>query len=234
MPIDLRIDPDVRVEFSVHPRRVGFRRSHTIIWEVERVASVELIAEPVWPNRFSEHIGDKAFGLLVADLIGLRVPETTVVGRNVRPFRFGQSTGSGEYWTRTCPVRPVPGKFTTARGWLDPFALMAEEDPDGTLIASVISQEGVVAEFSGAAIPSDRDSWLIEGVGGFGESFMQGVHPPERLPEAVTASVLRLGRAASRRLGPVRFEWVHDGKERLDCAAPHRPRPPPRWSHLSG
>jgi hypothetical protein len=43
-----------------------------------------------WPNRFSRLLGDKAFGLLVADLHGLPVPATTVVGRRVAPFRFGR------------------------------------------------------------------------------------------------------------------------------------------------
>ena len=103
-----------------------------------------------WPNRFSRLLGDKAFGLLVADLLGLPVPATTVVGRRVAPFGFGRPTGGGERWLRTCPAEPVPGRFMTQRGWRDPFALLAAEDPSGTDLVAVLAQEGVRARWSGA------------------------------------------------------------------------------------
>lgn len=204
---------DVRVEFSVHPTRRGVRSSHTILWEEEHTEPVRLGPKMNWPNRFSRFLGDKAFGLLVADAAGMAVPETTVVARRVAAFRFGTSTGSGEKWIRTCPVEPQPGLFTTHRGWLDPFALLEREDPNGNKIASVLAQEGIAAAFSGAAA-TDGDSsvTIVEGVRGQGDSFMLGEMAPEVLPLSIVAAVEETLQRASGELGPVRVEWVHDGQ----------------------
>jgi hypothetical protein len=65
--LELPDDPNLRVEFSIHPMRRGFRHSHTVLWELERVENVTLDATPMWPNTFSQFIGDKTFGLLLAD-----------------------------------------------------------------------------------------------------------------------------------------------------------------------
>src|SRR5262249_24547277 len=143
-----------RIEFSIHPVPRGHREGHTILWEAEHEGSNQTVSHVRWPNRFSRFIGDKAFGLLLADCLGFWVPSTRVISRSVAPFSFGTSTGTGEPWIRTCPVEPVPGKFTTLRGWTDPFVLLAREDPDGRRIASVLSQEGVRTVYSGAAIGS--------------------------------------------------------------------------------
>jgi hypothetical protein len=40
---------------------------------------------------------------------------------------------------------------------------------------------------------------------------MLGRRPPEELPGGVESSLKDLYRRAAGRLGPVRFEWVHDG-----------------------
>jgi hypothetical protein len=205
--------PGERVEFSLHPLVAGARQTHTIVWEVETVAPVRLSRRLVWPNRFSRHVGDKAFGLLVADLLGLPVPATTVVGRRLAPFRFGRPTGSGEWWTRTCPAEPVPGRYPTRRGWLDPFALLAAEDPAGTAVVAVLAQEGVRARWSGAALPAAGGGLLVEGVPGFGDDFMLARSAPAPLPDRVLDDVRRLGARAAASLGPVRFEWSHDGDQ---------------------
>jgi hypothetical protein len=84
-------------------------------------------------------IGDKAFGLLMADRLGAHVPRTLVVARRIAPFTFGRETGSTEIWTRTCPVEPHPGLYTTLKGWTDPFALLQAEDPEGRVLASATS-----------------------------------------------------------------------------------------------
>ena len=141
-----------RVEFSIHPLPRGYRQEHTILWEAERETAMQRAPRPRWPNHFSRLLGDKAFGLLLADCFGFPVPSTTVIGRKCAPFTFGRSTGTGETWIRTCPREPVPGKFTTLRGWTDPFKLLDQEDPEGRELASVLSQEGVRAAFSGASI----------------------------------------------------------------------------------
>jgi hypothetical protein len=203
---------DIRVEFSLHPGRRGFRGEHTILWEVEEVDGVTYQADVVWPNHFSRLIGDKTFGLLLADVLGLPVPRTVVVGRAVAPFTLGTATGSGEPWIRTCPVEQVPGRYTTQRGWRDPFRLLAEEDPGGTAIASVLSQEGVEPVYSGALVASPSGEPIVEGVAGPGEAFMKGEAGPKPLPAEVCAAVKELYRAASGPLGPVRFEWVYDGR----------------------
>lgn len=145
-----------RVEFSIHPIKRGVERDHTIIWELERFDHVQTVADIRWPNNFSRFMGDKAFGLLVADVLGLPVPATTVFPRQLPPFSFGKSTGTAEVWIRTCPVEQDPGKFTTQRGWLDPYNLMAKEDPQGTKISSLLAQEGVDALYSGALIAGKK------------------------------------------------------------------------------
>jgi hypothetical protein len=201
-----------RLEFSVHPLRRGLRNEHTIVWEVEEDESQPYPAEVAWPNHFSRLLGDKAFGLLLAHTLGLPVPHAVVVGRAVAPFALGRPTGTGERWLRTCPVEQVPGKYTTHRGWSDPFRLLAEEDPDGTALASVLAQEGVEPVYSGALLaPADGEP-ILEGVAGVGDAFMKGEAGPEELPDEVRSAVTGLYRAAVDRLGPVRLEWVYDGQ----------------------
>lgn len=208
-----------RVEWSIHPLRRGFLHKHTIIWELEEVGISHAKADIRWPNLFSRFIGDKAFGLLIADLLGLPVPNTSVISRNLAPFRFGRSTGTAEVWIRTCPVVQMPGKFTTQRGWRDPFELMATEDPDGEAIASVLAQEGVEAEYSGALVTTEADGAAgkeevtIEGTRGFGEEFMTGKQKPTALPNEVQESVRFLYTQAAAQLGPVRMEWVVDSEQ---------------------
>lgn len=92
-----------RTEFSVHPRPRGWKASRTLIWEHETSVPEAAPNSLRWPNRFSRLIGDKAFGLLMADLLNFPVPRTLVISRRVAPFHFGKETGSKEVWTRTCP-----------------------------------------------------------------------------------------------------------------------------------
>src|SRR6202041_2529952 len=93
-----------RVEFSIHPIRCGYLNSHTLVWEIEETPMPTIDERfPRWPSRFSRLLGDKAFGLLVAHLAGLRVPSTFVIPRLLAPFRFGRKTCTGEIWIRTCP-----------------------------------------------------------------------------------------------------------------------------------
>ena len=75
----------------------------------------DVAGEIRWPNRFSEFIGDKAFGLLLAHLFDFPVPFTTVVSRYIAPFCFGVSTGSGETWIRTSPRVAAPSNSAERR-----------------------------------------------------------------------------------------------------------------------
>jgi hypothetical protein len=201
-----------RLEFSIHPKPRGWKQSHTLMWEYESSTAVPTEALLNWPNRFSKHIGDKAYGLLIGEILGLFVPFTTVISRRVAPFTFGQSTGSLEFWIRTCPREPEPGRFTTKKGWIDPFYLLHSEDPEGKMIASVICQSAVPAMFSGAAISDSQGNLVIEGIRGEGDGFMLGLQSPERLPSNILADVRLAFADASKHLGAVRFEWVHDGQ----------------------
>ncbi|HZI19625.1 MAG TPA: hypothetical protein VEY09_13630 [Pyrinomonadaceae bacterium] len=249
----LGYDLQTRVEFSLHPLRRGFLHDHTIIWELEHVGESHAEADTRWPNRFSRFLGDKAFGLLVADALGLPVPATTVIARGLAPFSFGRPTGTHEVWLRTCPAEQDPGHYTTQRGWTDPFALLEAEDPswDSSQVsfspagphqpgeaqtreakivlrerpkrlASVLSQQGVDAAFSGSLITQADGTPLIEGARGYGDRFMVGTAVAEALPAEVGASVRARYEEARALLGPVRMEWVYDLAGRTWVVQLHR------------
>lgn len=218
---DLAVPENTRLEFSIHPKPRGWRHTHTLGWEIAEHEGLGLPPPIQWPNRFSRMIGDKVFGLLVAHHIGLPVPRTTVINRRVAPFVFGQPTGSAEIWLRTAPIEQMPGKFTTTRGWSDPFHIMASEDPEREAIASVIGQASVIPLHSGASIVLQTGEIATEGVAGPGDAFMLGTAKAERLPPNVLEDVHRLHAAAAAELGPVRLEWVHDG-ERAWVVQMHR------------
>ena len=209
---DLQTSANDRSEFSIHPRPRGWRQGHTIIWEHETGVPPAHAPTIHWPNRFSRMIGDKVFGLLMADLLGIAVPRTLVIGRRVAPFEFGQSTGSAEVWIRTCPNEPHPGLYTTMRGWTDPFALLQGEDPEGKVLASVLCQDAVNAGHSGAAIIGLDGRMIIEGRRGDGDRLMLGIDRPEPLPASLMDEVAAVHRRLSAVLGPVRLEWVHDDR----------------------
>jgi len=202
-----------RIEFSIHPMPRGYRQGHTILWEAERETASQRAPRAHWPNHFSRFLGDKAFGLLLADCFGFPVPSTVVVSRNVAPFAFGRSTGTGETWLRTCPREPAPGKFATLHGWTDPFKLLAQEDPDGEQLVSVLSQQGVRAAFSGASIGTEQGEAIVEGVQGVGSEFMLGRKAAQQLPSTTIAAVRALMQSVVQVVGgTVKLEWAYDGE----------------------
>lgn len=209
---DLGSTEGVRLEFSVHPKPRGWRQTHTLLWEHEAIGPENHRAGLTWPNNFSRHIGDKAFGLLMSHAVGLPTPKTTVIPRRVAPFTFGSPTGSKVVWTRTCPREPEPGLYTTVKGWIDPFSLLAREDSGGGGISSVLCQAAVPAKFSGATIVTIDGALIVEGRQGEGDLLMLGVSPPEMLPATIIADVRAAHHRLDSALGPVRFEWVHDGE----------------------
>ena len=209
-----------RIEFSVHPGPVGYLRAPYIIWQEEAIerGTGPAATPPVWPNRYSVVMGDKAYGLLMAHLYGLRVPRTRVTGRVIPPFEFGEFTGDGNTrWVRTCPKNQEPGKFTTEPRWVDPFALMQREDPDGSRIAAIIQQDNVPTDggYSGAAITGADGALIVEGKAGRGDRFMVGEASCEDLPAFVTDAVEREYDRVLETFGPARFEWVCDAAGNL-------------------
>jgi hypothetical protein len=209
---ELDYSNEYRVEFSLHPRVRGWQRRHTIIWELQKVATPRLHPYIVWPNAFSRKIGDKAFGLLVAWVLNLPVPRCTIFPRHLPPscFTFGEPTGVPEVWIRTCPQEQIPAEYTTARGWRDPYELMRNEDPDGRVLASCLIQDEVAAQYSGALITGTDGSVTIEAVKGFGNSFMEKTAASITLPEPIRRDVITVQKRAADLLGPVSLEWVHD------------------------
>lgn len=203
-------EPSLRIEFSIHPVRRGFAADHTIVWELQDIPVSGLQSSPSWPNAFSEFVGDKVFGLLLADAIGLNVPRSTVICRNVAPFTFGASTGGGVKWMRTSPKIPEPGLFPTVRGWTDPFEIMRELD-GRERIASIIVQDEVEARASGALLTGSDSKPIIEGVTGFGDDFMLGRVGPTRLDPAIVNRLEKLHSNLLDYVGSVRAEWVFDG-----------------------
>ncbi|WP_156762994.1 hypothetical protein [Mycobacterium sp. E787] len=213
-PVDFGHLLGTRLEFSLHPFRCGTRYEHTIVWEASDYVAGELKSEITWPNHFSRFLGDKAFGLIVADSLGHPVPYTTVVGRNLAPFSFGTRTHTGEWWMRTAPKEPVAGKYTTTFGWTDPFDVLNCEDTEHRILASVLSQEGVDALYSGATKPTDNPEFdVVEGVSGRGDRFMVGRDAPQELPKEVIEDVRKVTADLRKQLGGIRIEWAHDGSQ---------------------
>jgi hypothetical protein len=215
----ISISPEFRVEFSIHPKRRGYLREHTIIWELEHVGKINNAFEITWPNNFSKFLGDKIFGLLIADSFNIPVPKTFVISKNVAPFSFGQNTGTNEVWIRTCPEEPEPGYYPTEFGWTDPFKLMDESIKKNdkrkiySPIMSIISQESVEPLWSGALISQkDNESPIIEGSEGKGDKFMIGENK-NILPNNVVNAVKKLYKNIFKKIGHISLEWVYDGKQ---------------------
>lgn len=208
---ELPTEPELRTEFSIHPIRRGFASERTIIWELQELPTSHLHAIPRWPNAFSEFVGDKVFGLLLADAVGLKVPRMTVLCRNVAPFTFGDQTGSEVKWLRTSPRTPEPGFFPTVRGWTDPFELMQKAVGQERL-SSIIVQDEVQARFSGALLTDRDDKPIVEGVTGFGDDFMLGRVGPSRLASDLVHRLEDLHAMLLRYVGGIRAEWCFDGK----------------------
>lgn len=212
---------DYRVEFSIHPNREGVHKEHTIIWEYEKCGNYDYSTKITWPNNFSRFLGDKAFGLLVADYLGFKVPYTTVIARRVAPFSFGTRTGLTEKWLRTCPIVKEPGKFTTVDSWTDPFLLIQSDEKKGSAeinIGSLISQDAVNAKYSGGCIVREyADDDVIEGVKGKGDGFMVGNYSYDELPCDVLCKIREINnkiRSHSHIIGDrISIEWVYDGKD---------------------
>lgn len=215
---EINFPSNFRVEFSIHPSRQGIYNDHTIIWEYEEMESDYKDFKISWPNNFSRFIGDKVYGLLISYALGLRIPYTTVISRNIAPFSFGNHTSLNEKWIRTCPIEKEPGKYFTGNKWVDPFVLINNEEKLGEKdinIASVISQDSVESIYSGASIVSSESSNdVIEGVLGKGDLFMIGKESPNKLPDDLyqkLKSVNNKIRCHYNLLGDVSYEWVYDG-----------------------
>lgn len=215
---EFKFDENYRVEFSIHPNREGVENKHTIIWEYEEFENINHNFKITWPNKFSQFIGDKTFGLLVADYLGFNVPFTTAIPREVAPFNFGKRTGVFEKWIRTCPIIKEPGKYYSGDAWVDPFELMKNEEKIGDNkinISAIMSQDAVDAKYSGGAIVTKyKENDIIEGVENKGDKFMLGEVDKYDLPSYLLNELGKLAdriRSYNKLIGDVSIEWVYDG-----------------------
>lgn len=222
-----------RIEFSVHPNRIGYKDDYYLIWEIEEVNWDTIqpfsINEIIWPNTFSKLLGDKVFGLLVAHTYDQNVPMTTVINKRIPPFTFGKSTDNNETWIRTCPSIPYPGRFTTVKNWKDPFMLLRKDEStftDDEYIPSIVSQKHITAKYSGAAIPTGDNGniVIIEGVEGTGENFMLGSQDRCELPEIIKMKIERIFYRLKEKIGIIQFEWVCDFNETIWIVQLHKPK----------
>ena len=101
------MNDDYCVEFSIQPTKEGLKQTNTSVLEYELFEKNTQKFELYWPNNFSKFIGDKTFGLIIASYLGLNVPYTTVIAREVPPFSFGKRTGLHEKWIRTACTTAV-------------------------------------------------------------------------------------------------------------------------------
>ena len=195
----------------------------TIIWEYEKLDEQhkDIKSKISFPNNFSRFLGDKVFGLLIANALKINVPYSTVISRNVAPFSFGKNTGSYEKWIRTAPIDKEAGLYFTGKGWVDPFKMIQKEEKSGDKdinIASIICQQSVNSLYSGAGIIRETaKNDIIEGVPGNGDDFMIGVSKNiNQLPNIVNQEVRNKFneiRKFRRLLGNLTVEWVYDGKK---------------------
>ena len=211
---DLDGRPDERVEFSIHPLVAGVRQTHTIVWERERVDPVRLtpsahLAQPVqplpratrpsacwWPTCTASRPGHhrrRAPGRPVP----LRPPHRQ--RRALDPHLPGRA-GPGQVPDPAGlagPVRP-PGRRRTRRGRPSPpCSPRRASRPGGRVPPSPTTTAGCWSRASP----------------GSGEDFMLAREAPAPLPDRVLDDVRRVGDRAAAALGPVRFEWAHDGAD---------------------
>lgn len=194
-----------RVEFSFHPYKCGVLKSHIIIWEsIDTKKTPDPPLFPSWPNRFSEAMGDKVFGIMVAHYFRDPVPYSFVISKTLPVFGFGCREYNSNYWSRTAPRVNTPGEYPTVRGFLSPFMIANVDE-----LSSMIYQNEIDGEFSGAAIYTNEcEPVIIEGVPGFGDGFMMGTNTVD-LPDDVLLAVKKTVKTLSRQMGhPIKIEWV--------------------------
>lgn len=212
--IELEYHNDKRIEFTINPNKEGIKDEHTLIWEIEEMQASHK-ARISLNNKFSEFIGNKTYGLLIADLLHLNVPKTTVISRNIKPFEFGFNTTTDEVWTRTAPATKKAGLYTTVKGYIDPFKLLQNEDPTGREIPSVLIQSSADMKYAGACfVRTKKDLDIIEGTSQSGDDFMLGLAKTEDLPNYLLDSLEDLNdkiRKSIELLGEISYEWVYDG-----------------------
>lgn len=206
--------PSARVEFGMYPTPRGYLQGKTIVWEIESGGNYPSSPNTTWPNRLSEFVGDKTFGLMMSEAYGLSVPHTKVFCSDplLMPFTFGEPIDGSEKWLRTAPKHQLPGYFPTVHGLesSDPRGFLNKIDPNHSNIGSVIVQDGVQATFSGATI-TGKDGVITQGVKGFGDAYMVGTKAPEVLPMEVIDAVKQTNAVVAEKTGgAVSFEWAYD------------------------
>lgn len=135
--VDFSIVPErgYRVEFTIYPKKIGYNNNHLVIWEYTKLHKDQ---HPVTPsyndvNTLSKYIGNKAYGILLASIFGMRVPKSVLYFYDSPDkIDFHTWTNRKEYITfgctsnrdvngsnkskirvRTCPKYNKPGLYST-------------------------------------------------------------------------------------------------------------------------
>lgn len=214
-----------RIEFSIHTKKIGYLDKLYTVWEITDTNEFdENIKVPImYPNNFSKHIGNKTFGLILAHILGLNVPSGIVINRNIRPFTLTTNPKRlpDDTIMRPAPSIKLPGEIDSKFEYTDVFEFMKEGMEN---VPSLILQERVLAEYSGAAqITEDCQRCDIEGVQGFGDKFMLGMQEPGELPSKVIDKLegsFDKIKEYRELLGDINLEWVYSDRVwivQFDC-----------------
>ncbi len=206
---------DERVEFSVHPSGVGLRGERVLVWELEagQRGRPTSVSSGVWSGR----TGSASTSATRPSACSSPTPSARWCRRRRcslarhRPSRSACPPAMTPAGCAPRRCRFAAGRFTTTDRWTDPFALLAEEDPDGTTIGAVLVQQGVDARWSGAARVDTAGALTIEGVPGAGDRFMLGERQPTEVPGEVAARVAAAAAPLVAAIGAIRLEWADDG-----------------------
>lgn len=219
------ISKSSRIEFSVHPNKVGTHEERTVIWDIEDIDPSLSLPEPriYYPNNFSKLIGNKIFGLCIADIMfsgQLNIPIGEVHNRRlVGTFTVGKLPKDLKKYKRikfrlrTAPAIKEPGKFPDLGDLGELLNIFKFNKEEFRNISSGLRQIEIPARYAGSALISEKGI-LLEGVSCSGEDFMLGRVAPVELPRNIKLLLERKFNIILRSIqlfsGNIKIEWVID------------------------
>jgi hypothetical protein len=236
---DMDFNPAKRYEFSVHTQPVGHKQEQVIVWEISDTTTTEKFpTHHIWPSHLSRHIGDKLYGLLVAQdvHIDLTLPTISIdVIDFLKDTQNNESLNSMTSWSspkiilRPCPPEQLPGELDSIvlpndaniyQELMTYFKNVDTTDVDAVVenykqknLKTFIIQPYEPVAYSGAyySIGPYKNGYdiYVEGVQGHGNKFMVNEEDPEVLPDNLTKAVRNIGNKLNDKLKlPTRGEWI--------------------------